>query len=568
MSAMRHVLAALGVAIAVQAHAVAPEATDLLNDAAVIGDVTTYGMGYGQQRHSPLKQIDRQSVRRLVPVWNLSLANNFPQEAQPLLIDGIMYVTTIDATVAIDATTGKQIWRTPITLPQDVFAITCCGAHSRGAAAYQGKLFRGTLDAHVVALDLKTGKELWRVKSADYQEGYSISGAPLIANGVLLTGIAGGEYGVRGFLDGWDPDSGKHLWRRYTTAAPDEPGGKTWSGDSYLRGGGATWLTGSYDAELDLVFWGVGNGGPWSPALRNPGGPRDNLYINSALAVRPKTGEIAWHYQFSPNDPFDYDGVNELVLADLTVAGKARKVLIQANRNGFFYVIERGTGKLLAANPFVDKVNWAKGVDLKTGRPIDSEMTARIRTVAQMDEAVEVWPSALGGKNWSPMSWSASDGLAFANTLNFSFPYRTQKEERRKGAFYLGIDFTGFSFPENGPRGFLKAIEPLSGKSRWQVPFDIPNLGGVLSTDGGLVFTGALTGEFMAFDSSNGNKLWQFQTGSGVIGIPVTWERGGRQYVSVTSGVGGVYPLFSGDARLNSVPPGGSVWTFALFEDR
>jgi alcohol dehydrogenase (cytochrome c) len=555
-------------AAALQVHAASPSASDLQNDAGTPGDITTYGMGYDLQRHSPLKQIDRKSVRRLVPVWNLSLANNFPQESQPLIVGDSMYVTTVDATVALNAVTGKQLWRAPLTLPQDVFAIVCCGAHSRGAAIYGGKLFRGTLDAHVIALDASTGKELWRAKVADYQDGYSISGAPLIADGVLITGIAGGEYGIRGFLDGWNPDTGEHLWRRYTTAAPDERGGKTWSGDSYLHGGGATWLTGSFDAELDLVYWGTGNGGPWSPALRNPAGPRDNLYINSVLAVRPRTGEIVWHYQFSPNDPFDYDGVNELVLADVTLAGKPRKVLLQANRNGFFYVLDRANGKLLAASAFVDRLNWAKGIDLKSGRPIDSDLTRTIRTSVHMDQPIEIWPSALGGKNWSPMAYSPQEGLAFANTLNFSIPYRTEKAELKKGAFYLGVDFTGFSYADQEPRGYLKAIEPLTGKTRWRVPFEIPNFGGVLSTAGGLVFTGAMTGEFIAFDSSTGAKLWQFQTGSGIVGIPVTWERDGKQYVTVASGVGGVYPLFSGDPRLATVPPGGSLWTFALFNEQ
>jgi alcohol dehydrogenase (cytochrome c) len=543
--------------------AAAPEASDLANDALPSGDVTTYGMGYGLQRHSPLKQIDRSSVRRLVPVWNLSLASNQPMEAQPLLYDGVMYVTTVDSTVALDALSGKMLWRSALTLPQDVYGITCCGNHSRGGAIFGGKLFRGTLDAHVIALDLKTGKELWRQKTADYTEGYSISGAPLIAEGVLITGIAGGEYGIRGFLDGWNPDTGEHLWRRYTTAGPGEAGANTWVGDNYQRGGAATWLTGTYDAALGLVYWGTGNGGPWSPAMRNSGKVLDNLYINSVIAIRPKSGEIVWHYQFSPNDPYDYDGVNELVMADLPVAGKSQPVLMQANRNGFFYVLDRKNGKLLAANQFVDKLNWAKGVDLKSGRPIDTELTTMIKTTEKMKDSVEIWPSGLGGKNWSPMSYSPQEQLVFANTLNFTFTYRTEPAPRKKGAFYLGVDFTGFGFPDPN-RGYLKAIEPLTGKTRWQVPFEIPNFGGVLSTDGGLVFTGAMTGEFMAFDSSTGKKLWQFQTGSGIVGQPIAWEHAGRQYVTVTSGVGGVYPLFSGDARLQTVPPGGSLVTFAL----
>ena len=550
----------------ISTHAAGPTEADLRKDAATVGDITTYGGGYDLQRYSPLKEINRSNASRLVPVWNLSLANNYPQEGQPLLIDGVMYETTTDATVALDPLTGKQIWRTPITLPQDVHAVACCGSHNRGAAAYQGLLFRGTLDAHVIALDMKTGKEVWRQKAANYLDGYSMTGAPLIANGVVITGIAGGEYGTRGFLDGWDPATGKKLWRRYTTAAPDEPGGDSWAGpEAYLEGGGPTWLTGSYDPDMDLVFWGTGNGGPWNPTGARKG---QNLYICSALAIRPKTGEIVWHYQFSPNDPYDYDGVNELVLAELTIEGKERKVILQANRNGFFYVLDRATGELLAANPFVDKINWAEGIDLESGLPIDTEMTKMVRNTPEMDEPVDVWPSALGGKNWMPMSYDPESGLAFANTLNFGYPYRSISETKEPKTLYLGMEFVGFTWPENGMRGYLKAIEPLTGKTRWQVPSELPNFSGVLSTAGGVVFTGRMDGEFAAYDSATGEKLWGFQTGSGITGIPVTWERNGTQYVTVASGVGGVYSMFSGDERLQNIPPGGSLWTFALFKDK
>jgi alcohol dehydrogenase (cytochrome c) len=548
------------------AYGAAPIKSDLLNDAATPGDITTYGGGYDLQRHSPLKQINRDNVNRMVPVWNLSLANNYPQEGQPLLIDGVMYETTTDATVALDPLTGKQLWRTPVALPQDVHAVACCGSHNRGAAAYNGLLFRGTLDAHVIALDMKTGKEVWRQKAANYKDGYSITGAPLVANGVLITGISGGEYGTRGFLDGWDPATGEKLWRRYTTAAPGEPGGDSWAGsEAYLEGGAPTWITGSYDPELDLVFWGTGNGGPW-----NPTGPRkgNNLYINCALAIKPKTGEIEWYFQFSPNDPYDYDGVNELVLAEIPVDGKPHKVIMQANRNGFFYVLDRATGKLLAASPFVDRINWAEGIDLETGRPIDTEMTTFVRNTPEMEEAVEVWPSALGGKNWMPMSFDPNSGLVYANTNNFGMPYRTLIEDKEPKTLYLGIDFVGFTWPENGMHGYLKAIDPMTGKSKWEVPSEMPNYSGVLSTAGGVVFSGRMDGEFVAYDSATGKKLWGFQTGSGITGIPVTWERGGKQYVTVASGIGGVYPIFSGDERLQNIPPGGSLWTFALFDEK
>jgi alcohol dehydrogenase (cytochrome c) len=466
-----------------------------------------------------------------------------------------MYVTTHSATIALNPLTGKQIWKQDIELPQDVFKMACCGILNRGAAIYEGRLFRVTLDAHVIALDAKTGKQLWKSKAADYQMGHAMTGAPLVANGVVMTGIAGGEYGTRGFIDGWDPATGKPLWRLYTTAAPGEKGGDSWPGDTASKGGAPTWLTGAYDPDLDLVYWGTGNGGPWNAESRKG----DNLYICSVLAFRPKTGELVWHYQFSPNDPYDYDSTEVGMLVDMKVAGQDRKVLLQANRNGFFYVLDRANGKLLAANPYV-KVNWADKIDLASGRPVESEVTKKIR--AGGDEMV--WPSVLGGKNWTPMSWNPATGLAYANTLNISWPYKLAKAEYKKGEWYLGIDFRGVDMPKDQPHGYLSAIDPLTGKSKWQLAWPgQPSMAGTLSTGGGLVFTGAATGEFLAVDASNGKKLWEFQTSSGIIGLPVTWEHQGKQYVTITVGAGGVWALM-GDERMANTPAGGSLWTFAI----
>lgn len=524
-------------------------------DAATPGDVLTYGMGYHNQRYSPLKQINARNVAKLQPAWAYSLNNPQGQESQPIVHDGVMYVTTHNATVALDPLTGKQIWKQDIELPQDVFKMACCGILNRGAAIYEGKLYRVTLDSHVIALDVKTGKQLWKSKSADYQEGHAMTGAPLVVGGVVMTGIAGGEYGTRGHITGWDANTGKQLWRIFTTAAPGEKGGDTWPGDTASKGGAPTWLTGAYDPELDLVYWGTGNGGPWNAEARKG----DNLYICSVLAFRPKTGELVWHYQFSPNDPYDYDATEVGMLVDLKIGGQTRKVLAQANRNGFFYVLDRANGKLLAANPYV-KVNWADRIDMATGRPVESEVTKRVR--AGGDEMV--WPSVIGGKNWQPMSWNPATGLAYANTINMAWPYQLAKPEYKKGEWYLGVNFRGVDMPKNEPHGHLSAIDPMTGKSKWQLPWPgQPSMAGTLSTAGNLVFTGAATGEFMAVDATNGKKLWQFQTGSGIIGLPVTWEHKGKQYVTVVSGAGGVWALL-GDERMASVPAGGSVWTFTL----
>jgi alcohol dehydrogenase (cytochrome c) len=528
---------------------------DLKRDAATTGDVLTYGMGYNNQRYSSLKQINKGNASKLHPVWAYSLNNSQSQESQPIVYQGVMYVTTHNTTVAINPVTGKQIWKQEFDLPQDVFKMACCGILNRGVAIYDGKLFRATLDAHIVAMDAKTGKQLWKSKAADYQNGQAMTSAPLIANGVVITGIAGGEYGTRGFIDGWDPETGKKLWRFYTTAAPDQKGGDTWPGDTHLKGGAPTWLTGAYDPELDLVYWGTGNGGPWNPNVRKG----DNLYINSVVAFRPKTGELVWHYQFSPNDPYDYDATEVGMLVDMKIAGKDRKVLTQANRNGFMYVLDRASGELLAANPYV-KVNWADRIDLKTGRPVQSEIDKKARA----GEDVEIFPSVLGGKNWSPMSWNPQTGLAYANTLNISWPYQLSKPEYKRGEWYVGVNYRGVNMPKDEPHGFLSALDPMTGKSKWQMAWPgQPSMAGTLSTAGGLVFTGAATGEFIAVDAENGKKLYEFQTSSGIIGLPVTFVQDGKQYVSVVSGSGGVWALL-GDERMSQVPAGGSVWTFAV----
>ena len=535
---------------------------DLLRDGSRPEQITTYGMGYSQQRHSRLDQITRANAKRLVPVWSLSMSNELGEQAQPLVYDGVMYVTNVRHTTAIDVATGRMIWRTPVEWDPATARVVCCGLSNRGAAIYGGKLFRTTVDAHVLALDMKTGKELWNQTFADWTKGISATVAPTIAEGVLITGMSGAEFGVRGFIDGWDPETGKQLWRRYTIPAPGEPGSETWpqGGDHYLRGGGTTWMTGSYDPDLGLVYWGTGNAGPWNPTTR----PGDSLYATSVLAIRPKTGEIAWHYQWTPGDMYDYDGVNENILADVTVAGQPRKALIHADRNGFLYVLDRTNGKPIAANAF-EKVTWAEKVDLQTGRPVETDIAKRMRK----GETLEVWPGLRGGKNWPPMAYNPDKGLVFINTLHDPRSYTFDNEPPPKtGMRYLGLTINTPPKPSGDPWGYTMAMNPLTGEVRWRIPHtDYPDWGGMLSTASGLLFTGRSSGEFQALDQDTGEVLWKFQTGSSVNAPPVTYTVGGRQYVTVLSGIGGL-PNIAGAPNIRAmVPTGGSVWTFAVMPD-
>src|SRR5579871_2419637 len=472
-------------------------------------NVLTYGMGYHQHRHSPLRQIDRSSVKRLVPVWNVSLDSSYGEQGQPLVYDGIMVATNAQATVAIDVGTGRQLWRTPVNWDPATPRVVCCGVSNKGPALYHGKVFRGTLDAHVVALDIKTGKVVWDQKVAEWKEGFSITGAPLVANGVLISGISGAEFGVRGFLDGWDPDTGAHLWRHYTIPAPGEPGSETWpAGDAYLHGGGSTWITGSYDPELDLVYWGIGNAGPWNPSGR----PGDNLYTASVVALRPKTGEFVWHYQLVPNEMFDLDATWEWILADLKVDGTPRKVAMHMSRGGFLYVIDRTSGKLLSAKPF-ETVNWASEVDMKTGRPVETEIAAR----ARKGEMIELWPSQWGAKNWAHAAFNPDTGLLYANTMHNGRRFQIVPIEYKPGQRYMGIENLPLEKQPPGPIAHVEAIDPLSAQPKWRTPIaDIPHYSAMLSTAGGLLFTGKETGEFVAYDADTGKPLWQFQTGSGI----------------------------------------------------
>lgn len=501
---MRSMLLSALMGTALPMMALAQTADELKNDDKTPGDVLTYGMGYSQHRFSPLTQINRQTVKRLVPAWSYSLADNRGLEGQALVKDGVVFLTDHEKTVAVDALTGREIWKTMVEYPPETTRVVCCGIVNRGAALFDGKLYRTTLDANVIALDAKTGKEVWRTKSSDPKDGYSMTVAPLVANGVVIAGVAGAEYGIRGYLEGFDAQTGKSLWRTYTIPAKGEPGSETWPGDTWKQGGGSTWVTGSYDPDLDLVYWGTGNPAPWNPLNRKG----DNLYTNSVLAIQPKTGKVVWHFQMTPGDPFDYDGVNEWILAELPIASGTRKVIMHADRNGYLYVIERATGKLVAANAFV-KVNWADGIDKETGRPVWS---AETKAVVDKGEKQRIYPAVSGGKNWGPMSFDPTKQLLYINTNDWGMDYEPAPVEQvanlKAGQPHYGVKFPAVFDADK--RGHLRAIDPLTGKAKWELPFKSPNIAGTMATAGGLVFTGMLTGEFIAVDADTGKIVWQF----------------------------------------------------------
>src|SRR6266702_2099701 len=528
---------------------------ELNNDGKNTENVLTQSMGYNRKSYSPLDQINKSNIERLVPIWNASTMNELGELAAPTIYNGIMYVINGKWSFAIDVETGRQLWRTPVKLEPGIKHV----AFNRGAATiYNGKLFRMTIDNHVLALDMKTGKELWNQRFADFKEGYYATGGPIVANGVLISGVSGGESTTRGFLDGWDPDTGKKLWRRYTIPGPGEPGSETWpkNSDAWAQGGGATWRSGSYDPELDLVYWGTGNAEPYDPRPREG---RDSLYTSSVLAIRPKTGEVVCYYQYTPNDVYDVDATDEHVLADLRINGQMRKVMIQSNKNGFMYVLDRTNCKLIAAHPYT-KVNWASGIDLATGRP---QLTGVYKDFLAGDE-VQILPSR--GSNAVPIAFNPNTGLVYAAPWDLP---RIQKLAPPKPQV-IGQDSTGVIArqPTVNPGdvvGYFIAFDPLTGQRKWESPLtDLASSAGMLVTGGGLVFTGKLTGEFVALDEDTGKTLWQFKTSSSVNSSAITYTHKGQQYVTVASGLGGQLARRVAGTK---VPSGGSVWTFALMPE-
>ncbi|MFD2249172.1 alcohol dehydrogenase (cytochrome c) [Pseudochelatococcus lubricantis] len=555
---------------------------DLAKDADTVGDVLTNGLGRGLQRYSPLKTLNRNNVQKLVPAWAFSLGGEKQrgQESQPIIHDGVMYITgSYSRIFAIDIATGKELWQYDARLPEGI--LPCCDVVNRGAAIYGDNVYFGTLDARLIALNRKTGRVVWNKKLAEYKEGYSYTAAPLIVKGLIITGNSGGEFGVVGEVQARDANTGELVWSRPTieghkgTFQGKESSmtgtlNATWPGDAWKTGGGATWLGGSYDADTDTLIFGAGNPSPWNSHLRGAGTPvegnkGDNLYAATRLGIDPANGEIKWHFQTTPREGWDFDGVNEVVPF---VAADGAKRLATADRNGYFYILNREDGKFVNAWPFVKNINWAKGID-KDGRPIYVEENRPGNPAAAADGAkgqqVFAVPSFLGGKNWMPMAYSQKTGLFYVPSNEWGMDIWNEPINYKKGAAYLGAGFTIKPLFEDYI-GSLKAIDPNTGAIRWEYKNAAPLWGGVMTTAGGLVFTGNPEGEFLALDDETGEVLWKFQTGSGIVGQPVTWEHGGEQYVSVISGWGGAVPLWGGEVakKVNYLNQGGMVWTFRL----
>ena len=481
-----------------------------------------YGKNYGAWRYSPLKQIDSANIGRLTPQWIFQAAGAAPIEATPLVFDGLMFFTgSANHAYALDLATGKEMWHYEKPVPKGVQG--CCGTVNRGFAALGSKLFKVNIEAKLVALDAASGEQLWETTVDDFKMGFSTTAAPLVVKNQVIVGIAGAEFGTRGFIDSYDAGTGKRLWRFHTVAAPGEPGGDTWKNDAWQRGGGSTWVTGSYDPELNLIYWGTGNPGPDMNGDVRPG---DNLYTCSMVALDADTGQLKWHYQFTPHDVHDWVATDDPVLVDLTIAGKKVRALIQANRNGFAYALDRASGKVLAAKPYT-KVTWSSGIDT-TGRPV------LLPGQDPSEEGTISCPGLGGGHNWQPTSYSPLTGLFYFGSTDGCQVYYKTEQQYVKGRWYQLS--TTEPVPHADGVGSVIAIDPSTGETKWRFETVGTPSGGMLTTAGGLLFTGDRHGFFIAFDGRSGKPLWKFQAGGPIVGGPVTYSFQGKQYVAVAAG--------------------------------
>ena len=582
---------------------------DIANDDKTGQDVLNYGLGLKTQRHSPLKQINARNVDQLVPAWSFSFGGEKQrgQEAQALVHDGVIYVTSSYSRIhALDAKTGKQLWMYEHRLPDDIRP--CCDVVNRGAAIYGDKVFFGTLDARMIALDRATGKVVWNEKFADHKVGYTMTGAPTVVkekNGrvLLIHGSSGDEFGVVGYLYARDPDTGEEVWARplveghtgrlngKDSTATGDAKAPSWPRDkdgnlveAWHHGGGAPWQSAAFDPETNTIVIGAGNPAPWNTWKRTKEGddPKnwDSLFTSGQAYVDATTGELKGFYQHTPNDAWDFSGNNSVVLFDYKdpKSGRQVKASAHADRNGFFYVTDReklatGAGypnkptALIGAWPFVDGITWATGIDLKTGRPneVAGQRPPLPTAGADKGKAVFVSPPFLGGTNWMPMSYSPDTGLFYIPGNHWAMDYWTENLTYKAGSAYLGQGFRIKRLYDDHV-GTLRAINPVTGKIAWEHKEKFPLWAGTLTTAGGLLVTGTSDGYIKILDAKTGRELWKFQTGSGVVSVPITWEQDGEQYIGLSSGYGGAVPLWGGDmAELTrQVTQGGSYWVFKL----
>ena len=495
----------------------------LLNSDAEPQNWLHYSGDYFSQRYSRLDQINSQNAGQLEMQWAFQLRALDRAETTPLVVDGVMYVTEAPSNViALDARTGEQYWRYNHELPEDLNY--CCGRNNRGVAVLGDRVFLITLDAHLLALDAKTGTVLWDTESADEATGYSMTGAPLIVKDKVVVGVAGGEFGIRGFVDAYDQESGELAWRLYTIPGPDHPDNATWAGNSWRTGGSPSWMTGSYDPELNLVYWGTGNPGPdWNGDVRLG----DNLYSDCVLAINPDTGELVWYFQFTPHDVHDWDSTQIPILADTEFNGEQRKLMLFANRNAFFYVLDRETGEFLLGEPYA-RQTWAEGLDAN-GRPI------RIPNTFPTVEGTTVSPSIGGGSNWWSPSYSPSTDLFYVNAYDGETTYFIRDDE-----YEAGTRFTGGGgstpLPQDNYHSAIRAISPQTVEIVWEYPIKPRSSAGVLSTAGDVVFSGTVDGFFFALDAHTGEELWHINVGSRVHAAPMSYSIDGKQYIGIAAG--------------------------------
>ena len=562
--------------IAAMAFSLSSAATDkptTVNQATIVdpgSEWLSYGRTYREQRFSPLNEINRDNVDELDLAWSFKFDTARGMEATPIVHNGVIYMSTGWSHVhALDARTGQELWHYDAEVPKAQLAKTCCGPVNRGVAIWQEddssplQIFFGALDGRLIALDAKTGTENWSIQSTPTDGNYSVTGAPRIVKGMVIIGNGGAELGVRGYVSAYDVSTGEMKWRFYTVPGDRnkpqenfalEAALETWSGDEWYKlggGGGTVWDSLVYDPELDLLYIGTGNGSPWNRDLRSPGGG-DNLYLSSIVALRPDNGEYVWHYQVTPADNWDYTATQQLVLAELELDGEQRSVIMQAPKNGFFYVLDRKTGELLSAEKF-GRATWATHVDMETGRPVESKFANY-----QKNGGSFIWPSPYGAHNWQPMSYSTKTGLMYIPVQSIPAYFSAQKDVMyRVNRWNTGVDLNTNRDPKSWVAarasmdaivyGELVAWDPVKKERAWKVRHDKPSNGGTLSTDGDLVFQGTWDGTFAAYDAYDGDKLWQYKSDSAVLAGPVSYELDGDQYIAVAQGSGGTVMITVGD---------------------